>query len=150
MYSTPSLSGSSENAPLYQSWHLLARGLHNHGMRAMVAAQNFVNAESVGRTPDEEPYTRQMIEIEAHRDRKTDMFMPRIRSISDDPSPPRMVHMPGHPAANEKGLVKMPHINKHLEASDYQQANIASMGCAKLYEITSMMLERTHNLMRRA
>ena len=137
----------TQPAPLYQTWHVLSQGMQNNHMRALIASQNFANADSVGRTPEEEPYKRQMIEIEAQKDRQG-VMMPKIRSITNDPSPPRMVYKPGHPAANDKGLLKMPHINTHLELADFQEANTASMGCAKLYALNTEMMSRTHSLMK--
>ncbi|TGW15315.1 flagellar basal body rod protein FlgC [bacterium NHP-B] len=133
---------------LYQSWHVLSRGMQIQSTRALIAAQNFTNAESVGRTPDESPYVRKMVEIQADSQPFSNVVMPKIRKISDDPAPPRMVYMPGHPAADNKGLVKMPHINKPLEAMDFKDANLGTAGCARLYALTTHMLQSVHNLMK--
>ena len=136
------------SAPLYQSWHVLSRGIEVQSIRAMIATQNFTNADSVGRTPDESPYTRQMIEIEAKEGPFSNVYMPHIRRISDDPAPPRKVYIPGHPAADEKGLVKVPHVNKALETVDFRDAHLGISGCARLYALTSQMTQSVHNLMR--
>ena len=134
--------------PLYQAWRVLSQGMHVQSMRALVAAQNFTNAHSVGRTPEESPYTRQMIDIEAKAKPFNNVFMPYVRKISNDPTPPREVYMPGHPAANEKGLVRVPHVNKYLEATDFKDAQLGMSGCAKLYALATRMTQNINNLMR--
>lgn len=139
---------SGPSAPLYQSWHVLSRGIEIQSVRALIAAQNYTNANSVGRTPDEAPYARQMIEIEAKTQPFSNIAMPRIRRISNDPIPPREVYMPGHPAADQKGLVKVPNINKQLEMVDFKDANMGISGCARLYALNSQMNQSVHNLMR--
>jgi len=145
-----SFNSLSSHSPLHQAWHVLSCGMHNQNTRATIAAQNFVNADSTGDTPGAKPYTRKQVTFEAKRDPHTSVITPHLRKISDDPLPPRELYQPGHPAADEKGMVKYPHINRYFEASDYQQANLASHGCATLYQLTNTMLERTHNLMRSA
>ena len=137
-------------SPLHQAWFVLSQGMHHQNTRAMIAAQNFVNADSTGKTPGADPYMRKQVTFEAKKDPQTGVMVPHLRKISDDPLPPREVYQPGHPAANEKSMVKYPQINRYFEASDYQQANLATNGCATLYQLTNTMLERTHNLMRGA
>lgn len=137
-------------SPLYQGWYVLAEGMKNQTTRATIAAQNFVNADSTGKTPDEDPYTCKQVIIGAEIDRLTGVVTPRLRAIKDDPLPPKQHYVPGHPAADARGMVKFPHVNRYFEASDYQQSNLAMAGCARLYELATTMLERTHNLMRQA
>lgn len=136
------------NSPLYQTWKVLQKGMHVQSLLARVAAENFVNAESVGRNPDESPYTRKEVIVNAIQHHG--VASPEITAIKDDPTPPRMVYKPGHPAADKNGEVKFPAVNTHLEATDFQQSMITSSGCAHLFKTASVMVERTHNLMKQA
>jgi len=139
-----------QNALLYQTWWVLAAGLKAQALRARVAAQNFVNAESVGSAPEDTPYKRQQIIIRAAQDKETGTIYPEVSKIMDDPRPPRMRYLPGHPAADDNGMVPFPRINRPFELTDFQNAHIVTSGAGQLYKTATSMVAATHQLMRSA
>lgn len=140
----------SHTSPMHQAWSVLSQGMQNQKTRAVIASQNFVNSDSTGKTPEDSPYLRKQVVFEARPDPQTGVVKQHLRKIENDPLPPKLLYQPTHPAANQKGMVKYPNINPYFEVSDYQQANLAMNGCATLYQLTTLMMERTHNLMRQA
>lgn len=134
-------------AALYQAWHVLAQGMRNQSTRATIATQNYVNADSTGSTPQSKPYQRRTVIFKDHVDHRTGTHVPFLEKIGLDPTPFPQIYNPGHPAADVQGMVFVPNINRYFEAADFQEANLQMAGCARLYESTTVMIQRTHDLM---
>jgi len=92
--------------------------------RMRVIAENMANSDSVSKTPGGDPYRRQMA-----------VFSPvtldggvqgvAMSSVAADPKPFPIQYQPGHPAADDKGNVKMPNVDPLMEAMDMQDAQRA-------------------------
>ncbi len=105
-----------------------ASALSAEKVRMEVIAQNIANA-STTRTAEGGPYMRQMVKFEAFMDKANGIgkgpHMVRVAGIESDPSPPRKIYQPGHPDADENGMVSYPNINIHLEMADLIASNRA-------------------------
>jgi flagellar basal-body rod protein FlgC len=143
MIQTPSLFSS----PLIQARDVLKAGIHNQNIRATIAAQNYVNADSTGPTPGSKPYQRRQLIFKVVMDPKTKVQTPILKKVALDSRPFRAEYRPDHPAANSQGNVTFPNVNSYFEAADFQEANLALGGCAKLYQLTSEMIDRCIGLM---
>jgi flagellar basal-body rod protein FlgC len=92
--------------------------------RMRIIAENMANSDSVSKTPGGDPYRRQMA-----------VFTPvtldggvkgvAMSSVAADPKPFPIQYQPGHPAADDKGNVKMPNVDPLMEAMDMQDAQRA-------------------------
>jgi flagellar basal-body rod protein FlgC len=136
------------SSPLHQAAYVLNQGINNQNVRATIAAQNYVNAQSASVTKGGEPYRRRTVEIEDYVDPKTGVHVPVVRRIGQDSGVCPAVYNPAHPGADPKtGLVKMPNVNPYLESADYQEQNVNALMCGSLYKINSTQLRATHDLM---
>jgi flagellar basal-body rod protein FlgC len=132
---------------LHQSWTVLERGILNQKIRASVAAENYVNADSTGVAPGSTPYRRKIAVFKVYVDGRTGTAVPLLVRIGTDKRPFHAVYRPEHPAANAEGNVLLPNVNRHFEVMDYQEANLTMAGCIKLYELNSSMIDRLTNMM---
>ncbi len=111
------------NDPLQATLRIGASGLQAQSSRLRVIAENMANAQSTGRTPGSDPYTRRVISFETDLDEAAGMNRVRVASIDPQRSPFRIEHIPGHPAADAQGNVRLPNVDLVVEAADMREAN---------------------------
>jgi flagellar basal-body rod protein FlgC len=122
----------------------------NFAMRAQsqrirVATENLANADSTGKTPGANPYTRKVITFEAALDDATGANVVQADGEDLDTSPYRIENIPGHPAADVNGNVKLPNVNMLVELTDIREgtrsydANIQVMKQAR--ELVNMTID---------
>ena len=92
-------------------------------VRMAVASQNIANANTT-KGIDGKPYQRQQVVFEsvmaAHESGLNGIDAQRVQvaRIEKDQRAPRLIPMPGHPDADENGMVAMPNVNIHEEMAD--------------------------------
>ena len=101
-----------------------ASGLRAHQSRMRIIAENMANSDSVSKTAGGDPYRRQVA-----------VFTPvmlaggiqgvAMSSIAADTKPFPVQYQPGHPAADDKGNVKLPNVDPLMEAMDMRDAQRA-------------------------
>ena len=102
---------------------IAASGLGAQSARMRVVAQNLANAQSTGAAPGADPYQRQTVSFAQELDAATGASVVRVAAVGRDLTPFRVEHMPGHVAADEKGMVKLPNVNALREMADMREAN---------------------------
>lgn len=100
-----------------------ASGLEAQSTRMRILSENIANAHSTGNTPGANPYTRKGVTFESQLEEAESLATVRVASVDPINTPYRLEHMPGHPAADEKGYVKMPNVDVMTEMSDMREAN---------------------------
>jgi len=109
-----------------------ASALNAEKLRLDIIGQNIANAHTT-KGPDGKPYQRQVVSFEAQlmnlgRDAgggmKTGVGV-QIRDIVSDESKGNMIKIPGHPDADENGMVQMPNVNLTHEMVDMIAASRA-------------------------
>ena len=110
-----------------------ASALHAERIRMEVISQNIANANTT-KAEEGEPYRRQVVHFDAilrkQMGRKADLpsnNLSEVRAsrIIEDSRPFREVHQPGHPDADENGMVKYPNVHIHEEMADLISASRA-------------------------
>lgn len=134
--------------PLQVSLKIAASGLQVQSKRLRVVSENLANAQSTGRTPGADPYTRKTISFETEVDRITGANFVRIDSIERDRAPYRIEHDPGHPAADENGFVKLPNVNILVEMADMREANRSYEANLQVIKQAREMIAMTIDLLR--
>ena len=109
--------------PLQAAIHIAGSGLQAQSHRARIVSENIANHDSTGNAPGARPYTRKTIAFGASFDRELGAAVVRVKNIGFDPAPYPVEHDPGHPAADEKGMVKHPNVNMLTELADIREAN---------------------------
>jgi flagellar basal-body rod protein FlgC len=135
---------------LETSLRIAASGLQAQSTRLRVVSQNIANAQSTGSTPGSDPYTRQTVSFESEIDRTLGANLVQVKSIGVDPSPFKLQHDPGNPAADENGMVKMPNVDVLLELADMREANRSYEANLQVAKQSADMLNTTISLMKDA
>lgn len=117
--------------------------------RMRVIAENLANANSTSKTPGGDPYRRQVPVMRPDAKVAPGADGVKVVTIRPDMSDFRMVHDPGHPAADAQGYVKMPNVNSLVEALDMREAQRAYEANLNVIETARQMDSRTLDLLRK-
>ncbi|MCP5361415.1 MAG: flagellar basal body rod protein FlgC [Hyphomicrobiales bacterium] len=125
-----------------------ATGMRAQSERMKIVAQNIANADSVGASPNQDPYRRQTITFKNEYDRAVGAEVVMVAKRSVDPSPFGYKYQPGHPAADEHGYVRTPNVDSLIEKADLKEAQRSYEANLAVIEATKSMLGRTLDLLR--
>lgn len=109
--------------PLISALKVSASGLDAESTRLRIVSENIANARSTGDTPGADPYRRKTISFRAEVDRVTGAAKVGIQRLGNDDSNFIEESDPGNPAADARGIVKMPNVNILVEMADMREAN---------------------------
>jgi flagellar basal-body rod protein FlgC len=132
-----------------KSMLIAASGMRAQAERMRVIAENLANASSTASTPEEDPYRRQVPVFKAELDRATGAEVVHVTNVVRDTSAFREQYMPGHPAADERGYVKMPNVSSLIEMMDMREAQRAYEANLSVIDNTRTMMARTVDLLKR-
>lgn len=132
-----------------ETLQIAAAGLRAQASRMRVIAENVANADSSARTPDGDPYRRQIPVFDAVMDRELGARVVRMDDVRRDQSAFKLVYEPGHPAADAEGYVRYPNVSSLIELMDMRDAQRSYEANLTMVENTRRMLERTLDLLRR-
>ncbi len=124
---------------LQASLRVAGAGLSAQSARLRVVSENLANAQSTGATPGADPYRRKTITFQNEFDRVAGMDVVKVNAVGVDPSGFEVEQDPGNPAADEKGMVKMPNVNMISEMSDMREAN-------RSYEADLQVIKQSRDL----
>jgi flagellar basal-body rod protein FlgC len=131
------------------SLKIAATGLHAQSARMRVIAENIANADSVGKTPEEDPYRRRVPTFRAEYDRQLEATKVSVGRLSYDMSAFTTRYEPGHPAADETGYVRYPNVDTLIEAMDMREAQRTYEANLNVVSVTRQMLGQTLDILRR-
>jgi len=117
---------------MFNAIEILSSSLSAMRLRANTIASNIANAETT-KTPEGGPYKRRDVVISAKPMHSTfssaldemTLMRPSASAVLVDNSPPRKVHQPWHPQADEQGYVAYPNINVVQSMTDMMSASRA-------------------------
>ncbi|MEN9573720.1 MAG: flagellar basal body rod protein FlgC [Verrucomicrobiota bacterium] len=141
--------------PLLSGVQSTSSALEAERIRMEVISQNIANANTT-RGPDGKPYQRQEVVFETLLNRQLSggpdagTKSVHIARISKDTAEPRLVYNPGHPDANQQGMVAMPNINVHEEMVDMIAASRSFEANLAVVKNARSMAMQTLNLGKRA
>lgn len=142
---------------LFAVFDISAAGMSVEQTRLAVAAANLANART-SRTADGTPYQPLSVVVQSTHGvqggyaaaeaslRAEALPRPVVRSLEAVQSPPRLVHDPGHPDADERGFVAMPAVDslstmlELVTVSRNYEANL------RAFDLTRQLIERTLDL----
>lgn len=135
-------------ADFLSSLKIAATGLHAQTARMRVIAENLANADSAGKTPEEDPYRRRVPTFRAVMDDKAGGTTVQIGRVALDMSDFQSRFEPGHPAADERGYVRYPNVNSLIETMDMREAQRTYEANLNVVTVTRQMLGRTIDILR--
>jgi flagellar basal-body rod protein FlgC len=126
---------------------IAASGLRAQQARMRIIAENLANANSTSRTPDGDPYRRQ---ISVFKPEMVDGGQGvRLARVEQDQKEFKTIYDPSHPAANGQGYVKMPNVDSLIEALDLREAQRAYEANLNVIETARSMEMRTLELLKK-
>jgi len=127
------------SGPLVQAMATAASGMSTQATRMRVAAENIANAQSTAAVPGGDPYRRKLVTFGQMMDRGTGAELVRLDNIRPDPRDFRTQYDPSHPAADERGYVKLPNVDPLIEQADMR-------GAARSYEASIAVMQQARTL----
>ena len=131
-----------------------ASALHAERVRMEVISQNIANANTT-KTDEGGPYRRQMVhfdmilrnQMKFNNDvSSNNLSEVRASKIIEDSRPFREVYQPGHPDANDDGMVLYPNVQVHEEMADLISASRAYEANMSVIRTSRMMAMQTLNM----
>lgn len=148
-----SISGNSlllfTNSPLMKALQTSSSAVKVQMSRLEIIAQNLANAHTTGTNSKENPYTRKTISFKSDIDRRNNIHRVSVKNIGVDSAPFGEEYDPGHPAADEHGMVKLPNVNRHVELKDMNEAMRAHHINMSMIKVIREMFEKTIAIMSR-
>lgn len=132
----------------FKSIGIAASGLKAQSGRMRIISENIANAQSTGRNPGEDPYRRHVPTFSSHFDRELRAEKVSLGRMELDQSPFPTKYEPGHPAADNKGYVKMPNVNTLIEVADMREAQRSYEANMNVITSTRAMLGKTLDILR--
>jgi flagellar basal-body rod protein FlgC len=136
--------------PLLSSAKSAAAGLFAQSSRMRVVSENIANASTTGKTPGSDPYQRKTISFESEMDDNSGADLVKIDEIARDETPFQTEYMPGNPAADDKGKVKMPNVNMLVELADMREASRSYTANTQVIKQVRELVSMTIDLMRQS
>ena len=130
------------------SLRIAATGLHAQNARMRIIAENLANADSTGKTPQEDPYRRRIPTFKAVMDSDVGGNIVEVGKLAFDQSDFVSRYEPGHPAADSKGYVRYPNVNSLVETMDMREAQRTYEANLNVVTVTRSMLGRTLDILR--
>ncbi len=122
---------------LFKIFNVSGSAVSAQSQRLNVVASNLANADAVA-GPDGKPYKAREVVFQTQLvDADPTAAGVRVAQVTEDNAPPRRIHDPSHPLADEQGFVTMSNVNvveemvNMISASRSYQTNIDVMNTAK-------------------
>ena len=131
--------------PLSASMGMAARALDNQSTRMRVVAENLANAHSTGDAPGASAFRRKLVSFSEVRPEPG--TGPALRITHDRTALPA-THDPGHPAADENGMVLRPNVVPLVEVADMREASRAFEANVQVLRQTKELINATIDLLR--
>jgi len=135
-------------ADFLSSLRIAATGLHAQNARMRVIAENIANADSAGKTPEEDPYRRRIPTFRAVMDNEAGGKVVEIGKIALDQSDFQSRYEPGHPAADARGYVRYPNVSSLIETMDMREAQQTYEANLNVVTVTRSMMGRTIDILK--
>ncbi len=134
--------------PLQATFKIAASGLEAQSQRLRIVSENLANADSTGRTPGADPYTRKVISFGDEFDETIDANLVKLDRIERSRAPYRTEYNPSHPAADAGGYVKLPNVNILVEMADMREANRSYEANLQVVKQARELISMTIDLLR--
>jgi flagellar basal-body rod protein FlgC len=134
--------------PLEATLQIGASGIQAQSKRMRVVTENLANAQTTGKTPGSNPYTRKTISFEDEVDDTTGANVVKVSGIDRSRAPYRTEYHPGHPAADEKGYVKLPNVDMLVELADMREASRSYAANLQVVKQARELINMTIDLLR--
>ena len=130
---------------LFSILDISGSALTAQSQRLNTTASNLANADSATSSTGQ-PYRAKQVVFQAQPVAGDNSVGVRVSQVVQDQTPPRRVHDPRHPLADDKGYVNMPNVNvveemvNMISASRSYQTNAELMNTAKTLLLKTLQI----------
>ena len=110
--------------------------------RLRVIAENMANADSTATSPGIDPYRRKIVTFKNVLEQTTGNKLVKVNQVLPDATPFGVKYIPGHPAADAQGNVRVPNVNTMIEMADLKDANRAYEANVDVIDVAKTMVSR--------
>lgn len=125
--------------PLSAAMKIAGSGLEAQSTRLRIVSENIANSRSTGDTPGADPYRRKTVTFGEQVDRAAGVTTVNVKKLGVDDSEFTTEYDPSNPAADERGVVKLPNVNMLVEMADMREAN-------RSYDANLQTIKQTRDL----
>jgi len=133
---------------LQKALTISARGMTAQTSRLRVIAENLANQDTTGTSPQTQPYRRKTISFANTMDRAVGAEMVRVKKVGRDMGELPLRYDPGHPAADERGYVRVPNVNSFVEVMDMKEAERSYSANLNVLQVSRGMLTRAIEMLK--
>lgn len=134
--------------PLKSILSVAASGMRAQSERLKIISENVANVNSLGSSPDEDPYQRKTISFTEMVDRKSGASMVEIKAIGRDTTKFTEFYDPSHPASNDEGFVKNTNVNTLIEMANMREASRSYEANLNMFEAGRRMRAQILDLLK--
>ncbi|KPF42058.1 flagellar basal body rod protein FlgC [Rhizobium sp. G187] len=134
--------------PLSAALKIAGSGLEAQSTRMRIVSENIANARTTGDTPGADPYRRKTITFGSELDRVSGAEEVKVKKLGVDQSDFINEYDPGNPAADARGVVKMPNVNVLIEMGDMRESNRSYEANLQTIKQTRDMISQTISLLK--
>jgi flagellar basal-body rod protein FlgC len=117
-------------------------------LRLRTISENIANANSTAASAGADPYRRKLVTFKNMLDRETGASVVKVDRVVPDAAPFELKYMPGHPAADANGYVRMPNVNPLVEMGDLREAQRSYQANVDVIDATNTMISRAIDMLR--
>lgn len=125
--------------PLSAASKIAGSGMEAQSTRLRIVSENIANARTTGDTPGADPYRRKLITFGSELDKASGVNLVEVEKLGVDRADFFQEYDPNHPAADDKGMVKLPNVNMLIEMADMREAN-------RSYDANLQVIKQTREL----
>jgi flagellar basal-body rod protein FlgC len=133
---------------LQKALTISAQGMTVQTSRLRVIAENLANQDTTGTSPQTQPYRRKTITFANSMDRTLGAETVRVKKIGRDMGDLPLRFDPSHPAADERGYVRVPNVNSFVEVMDMKEAERSYSANLNVLQVSRGMLTRAIEMLK--
>jgi len=133
---------------LNDTLQIAASGMQAQGERLRVVAENIANADSTGKTANDDPYRRKIVVFQNVLDKEMGIETVKVVKHSYDTSNFNKKYDPTHPAADAQGYIRTPNVNPIIEMTDMREARRGYEANLDVIQVSKAMLTQTIDLLK--
>ena len=133
---------------LQKALSISARGMNVQTTRLRVIAENLANQDTTGTSPNTQPYRRKTVTFANAMDKSVGAETVRVKKVGRDQGDLPLRFDPGHPAADERGYVKVPNVNSFVEVMDMKEAERSYSANLNVLQVSRSMLTRAIDMLK--
>jgi flagellar basal-body rod protein FlgC len=133
---------------MFDSLNISASALATQRVRMDTIANNMANADTTRSADGKKvPFRRRFVVLAPGREGEPGSGGVHVEGVKQDMSPFRLVHDPGHPDADARGMVLMPNIEPTVEMVNAMEASRAYEANVTAMEVSKAMINATLRLL---